>query len=88
MANYEILEPTRFSPMGRIDVMLPLYARSFLARGRLYEQLGEREKAAEAYRTFLEHWRDADLVLEPQRKEARAGLARLGDAAGKAVPAR
>jgi tetratricopeptide (TPR) repeat protein len=86
VANYEILEPTRFSPMGRIDVMLPLYARSFLARGRLYEQLGEREKAVKAYTTFLEHWRDADPVLEPQRQEARAGLARLGDAAGTPVP--
>ena len=88
VANYEILDPLKFSPMGRIDVMLPLYARSWLARGRLYEQLGERAKAAESYRKFLDTWRDADPVLDPQRQEARAGLARLGDAAGKAVPAR
>jgi hypothetical protein len=36
IANYEVLEPTRFASMGRIDVTLPLHARSFLARGRLH----------------------------------------------------
>ena len=88
VANYEVLDPTRFSQMGRIDVTLPLHARSFLARGRLYEQLGEKAKATESYRRFLEMWKDADPSLDVQRQEARAGLARLGDASGKAVPAR
>ena len=87
VANYEVLDPTRFTSFGRIDPMLPLYARSFLARGRVYEQLGDREKAVAAYRSFLDDWRDADPSLDPQRQEARAGLARLGDAAGTAVPA-
>jgi hypothetical protein len=43
--------------------------------------------AAAAYRTFLDMWRDADPALDAQRQEARAGLARVGDAAGKPVPA-
>jgi len=38
-------------------------------------------------REFLQIWRDADAVLEPQKQEARAGLARLGDATGQSVPA-
>ena len=82
-----MLDPLRFSGLGRIDVSLPLYARSFLARGRLHEQLGEKDKAADAYRRFLQMWKDADVSLDAQREEARAGLARLGDAAGKTVPA-
>ena len=79
LAIYEIIEPRHISMMGRIDVALPLYVRTLLARGRLYEELGEREKAANAYREFLETWREADPALEPQKQEAREGLARLGD---------
>ena len=80
IAMYEVIEPRHISQWGRVDVALPLYARTLLARGRVYEELGEREKAANAYRDFLETWRDADPELEPQKEEARAGLARLGDA--------
>ena len=81
LAVYEHIQPQNISHMGRVDVAFPLYARTLLARGRVYEELGEREKAAAAYRDFLETWRDADPALDPQKQEARAGLARLGDAA-------
>ena len=68
------------------DPAFPLYARSFLARGRLYEELGEREKAAQAYQRFLALWKDADPEFQPQLREARAGLARVRDAGrGQAV---
>src|SRR5687768_12621001 len=77
---YEHIQPRHISQMGRVDVAFPLYARTLLARGRVYEELGEREKAAESYREFLETWRDADPALEPQKQQARDGLARLGDA--------
>jgi serine/threonine-protein kinase len=80
VAMYELIEPSRFAlkaPMG--DPGLPLYPRSFLARGRLYEQLGEREKAAAAYSRFLDLWKGADAALQPQLREARAGLGRVRD---------
>ena len=61
--------------------------RSFLARGQLYEQLGERQKAAAAYERFVALWRDADPALQPQVRRAREALARVRDAgpAGRPV---
>jgi predicted TPR repeat methyltransferase len=84
----EVLEPGRLSQMGRIDAPLAIYGRSWIARARLYEQAGERERAAAAWRQFLEHRGEADASLDGQKREARAALARLGDAAGSTVPAR
>ena len=34
-------DPRRFSEFGMVDPGFALYARSFLARGRLYEELNE-----------------------------------------------
>jgi tetratricopeptide (TPR) repeat protein len=81
LAMYELLDPTRFGWNGPTEPGWPLFTRSFLARGRLYEQLGEREKAAAAYAHFLELWKEADPALQPQLREAREGLARVRDAA-------
>jgi tetratricopeptide (TPR) repeat protein len=87
LAMYEVLDPARLSSQGPIDPGFPLYARSFLARGRLYEELGERAKAAEAYQRFLTMWKDADPEFQPQLREARAGLARARDV-GRGQPVR
>ena len=75
IAMYEVLDPRLFA--GPNDPSWPLWPRSFLARGRLYEELGERERAAESYERFLSMWQDADPALEPQLREARAGLERV-----------
>jgi tetratricopeptide (TPR) repeat protein len=72
---YEVLDPRLFA--GQNDPSWPLWPRSFLARGRLYEELGERERAAESYERFLSMWQDADPALEPQKREAREGLERV-----------
>jgi tetratricopeptide (TPR) repeat protein len=77
VAMYDVLEPRRFSGSGPLDPGFALYSRSYLDRGRLLEQLGERDRAAEAYERFLELWHDADPALEPQKQEAREGLERV-----------
>jgi tetratricopeptide (TPR) repeat protein/TolB-like protein len=86
LAMYEVLDPRRFGDVSVFDPALVLWARSYLARGRLYEQLGQRPQAAAAYDRFVTLWKDADPSLQPQVREARAGLARVRDqGAGQAV---
>jgi hypothetical protein len=80
LAAYAVLEPTQIYPMGQADPSWPLYARSFLWRGQLFEQVNDRTSAVSAYRQFLALWADADSSLEPQREQARAALRRLGAA--------
>jgi len=48
-----------------------------LQRAKIYEQLGEREKAADHYRRFVNLWRDCDSTLRPVLEAARAELARV-----------
>jgi eukaryotic-like serine/threonine-protein kinase len=50
--------------------------------GELYEAKGERAKAAERYRRFVDLWKDADPELQPGVREVRARLARLSTEAG------
>ena len=83
---YEVIDPKRFPDMSIFDPSPVLWARSHLARGRLYEQLGQRAEAAAAYERFATLWKDADPALQPQVREAQAGLARVRDArAGQPV---
>jgi tetratricopeptide (TPR) repeat protein len=78
LSYYELLDPGHFSRNAPLDPGWPLYARSLLARGALYEKTGERDKAVASYRRFLELWQDADPSLDAQRRIARDGIARLG----------
>jgi tetratricopeptide (TPR) repeat protein len=48
--------------------------------GRTYAELGENQKAIEAYQEALIAWRDADPVLKPRIETARREIARLGGA--------
>ena len=45
--------------------------------GELYEAKGDRAKAADRYRRFVELWKDADPELQPGVREVRARLGRL-----------
>lgn len=58
--------------------LLPIDVLSALERGRLYERLGNRERAIEEYAFVLQAWRDPDVELRTYVDEARAGLVRLG----------
>ncbi len=53
-----------------------IYARSFYMLGKIYEQQGERAKAVENYRKFLDLWKDADPGF-PEVEDARKHLADL-----------
>ncbi|HYO47932.1 MAG TPA: hypothetical protein VEY33_14735 [Gemmatimonadota bacterium] len=48
-----------------------------LRLARVYENLGEFEKARSSYEYALLSWHDADPELQPRIQEARSGLARL-----------
>ncbi len=76
---YESLDPRQFATsLGSADARWPLYARSFLVRGQLYEQVGERAKAAAAYQRFLTLWANADQTFAAgDLRMAREGLARV-----------
>jgi tetratricopeptide (TPR) repeat protein len=82
IANYEVLDPSRFSESGGVvDLAYPLWVRSYAARARLYASLGERDRAVASYERFIALWNDADAPLQPQVREARAAVVRLRDAA-------
>jgi tetratricopeptide (TPR) repeat protein len=76
--QYEALHPSRFNG-SLVDPGHTVYVRSFAARARLYEQLGEREKAIGAWEEFLRRWEKGDADTEPARREARTALQRLRD---------
>ena len=85
--TYETIQPVNMSRLNP-DIGWPMYVRSFVARGRLYEQLGEREKAVASYEKFLALWADAEAPMQPQLREAREAIARIKDskADAKSVP--
>lgn len=87
VALYEAVDPSRFADINVGEPGYAMYVRSFLARARLYEQLGETDKAIKAYEEFATRWKDADAPLQGQVREARSAAARLRDNP-KAVPVR
>ncbi|HET8836032.1 MAG TPA: serine/threonine-protein kinase [Gemmatimonadales bacterium] len=50
--------------------------------GELYEAKGDRAKAADRYRRFVDLWKDADPELQPGVREVRGRIARLATEAG------
>ncbi|MBK6308271.1 MAG: protein kinase [Gemmatimonadetes bacterium] len=78
--TYEAIDPRRFQGVGMVEPGFATYTRSFLERGKVYEALGERQKAIAAYDEFVRRWAKADAALQPQVAEARAAAARLRDA--------
>lgn len=83
----EAIEPVRFPLVQSVDHTLGVYARQFAMRGRLYEKLGERDKAIASYERFASIWANADASLQPDVRTAREAVARLRDQSAT-VPAK
>jgi tetratricopeptide (TPR) repeat protein len=58
---------------------LVLRGPMYFHRGRIYEESGDRDRAAAHYRMFVDLWKNADPELQPMVEEARAALQRLGE---------
>ena len=65
-------------------VLLDAYelAPALKRSGELYEAKGDRAKATDRYRRFVDLWKDADSELQPGVREVRARLARLSTEPG------
>jgi serine/threonine-protein kinase len=85
-ATYESIQRKDLGLTFGTDPRWPLYARSFLERGQLYEQLGDRQRAVAAYEEFLRIWKDAAPELQGQVRQAKEGIIRLRDAPAQSVP--
>jgi serine/threonine-protein kinase len=88
IAIYESIQRKDLGLAFGADPRWPLYARSFLARGQLYEQVGDRQRAIAAYEEFVRLWKDAAPELRDQVREAREGIIRLRDAPAPGMPRR
>jgi eukaryotic-like serine/threonine-protein kinase len=63
---------------NRVQLDQFLLGPSLKRLGELLEDKGDREGAAHYYGEFVELWRNADAVLQPQVRDVRGRLARLG----------
>jgi hypothetical protein len=70
----DIYEKTA-SSMGVMDSNV-IYPKTFYMLGKVYEELGNNEKAVANYKKFLEIWKDADPGL-PEPADAKTRLAAL-----------
>jgi hypothetical protein len=87
LAVHESIDPAAFKVL-EADPRWAMYPRSLLERGALYEQLGERAKAATSYERYLDLMKDADAALQPQIQLARSRLHALRDAPAAALTPR
>lgn len=65
------------------NVLQPTYDRLGFTKalydlGQIYTEMGEAERARDAYAEFIERWRNADPELQPWVENARAALIDLG----------
>jgi serine/threonine protein kinase len=65
---------------GGFDSRWGMLGRVRLLRAAAFEQLGRRAEARQEYQEVLTQWRTADQSLQPFVRQARQGLARMGEA--------
>jgi tetratricopeptide (TPR) repeat protein len=71
------------SILGRYQSDRFFLAGSYKRLGELWEAKGDRAKAAHYYGKFLDLWKNADPVLQPQVADVRKRLARLSAVEGR-----
>ncbi len=74
VAYYERYAELPWRPLIWDYMELPV---SYRRLGELYEERGERDKAADYYGRFVELWSDADAELQPVVEDVRGRIARL-----------
>ena len=72
---YERYLNTKF--LDRIEADADFLAVVHKRLGELYEEKGQRDKALEHYRAFVDLWKDADPPLQPKVTDARQRVAAL-----------
>jgi serine/threonine-protein kinase len=77
--TYEATELARINRNGIVEPGLTMWVRTWLARARLWAELGERDRAIAAYEEFIRLWRDADGASKRLVDEATQELAALRD---------
>jgi tetratricopeptide (TPR) repeat protein len=77
-------EAGRWAEARRWYESLALDPYADLSLGRVYEELGEYDRARDAYQRFATAWKDADPELQPRVQEARAAAMRLSSAVREA----
>jgi tetratricopeptide (TPR) repeat protein len=73
LKNYEMITLLTYGRFAWGD----LYARSFYNLGKIYEQKGLKNKAAENYERFIGLWKDCEPRFRPLVEDARKRLAAL-----------
>jgi predicted negative regulator of RcsB-dependent stress response len=75
-----LVEQGKLHEAERYFTSLWVHTKSYERLGDLYAEIGEREKAREAYGMFLTSWRDAEPEMTPtvaRVRQALAGMAPL-----------
>ena len=71
------------SIMGKMNNDQYFLALSYRRLGELWENKGDKTKAAENYTKFIDLWKNADPELQPKVADAKARLAKLTGVEGK-----
>ena len=71
------------SIMGKMNNDQYFLALSYRRLGELWENKGDKAKAAENYTKFIDLWKNADAELQPKVADAKARLAKLTGVEGK-----
>jgi hypothetical protein len=77
LAQWEVYKRTPWGSRPRTGPDLTVRALTIEAVGRMYELRGDTANAVEAYREFVERWKNADPELQPRVVEARKRLEAL-----------
>jgi hypothetical protein len=69
--------------IGKMNNDQYFLALSYRRLGELWENKGDKAKAAEYYAKFIDLWKNADPELQPKVADAKARLAKLTGVEGK-----